>query len=820
MPRRYSLTVEGMHCAACAETVANALKSVKGVLNASVNIATERALVEADDGVDFRMMADAVERAGYRLATHAVTFLLNAPLNDAAVQALHALNGVVAVEVASSPPPKVTVRYLDGVLSRHALQQRLHSLGYAAQVMEAPSSERVTAAEAQGAWVRAWVGLALSLIIMGLTMLPSVAHQAWARWIAFALATFVLLWVGAPFFRRAFAAASHRTATMDTLVSLGALSAYGYSLWALFAQNGGHSQHLYFDSAAFILSAISLGKGLEARARTIATAALRRLTGLLPSAVTVVRDGREQTVSLDAVQIGDLVSVRAGERVPVDGVVVAGKGSVDESLLTGESVPVVKKEGDEVVGGSLCVDGFLQVEALRVGESTFVAQMVRLMDEAQATKPAMQRLADKVAAIFVPIVLALAAATFLGWLIVTGDTAKALMSAVSVTVIACPCAMGLATPTAIAVALGRLAQMGILVRNAEAMETAATITAVVLDKTGTVTEGRMKVTALWVREASDSDESELLRWAASAEQGSLHPIAHAILQAAKERHLALLTPTEVRTEVGVGVRAKFAAPISVASASGRNAPATLASAPEEVFVGALEAGQLPADAPVAAWLDNGWTVVGVWVNGELAGCIALADAVRPDAKEAVQQLKGMGIKVIMATGDKPQVAIRLARQLGCDEVLALATPQRKAQRVRELQDQGERVLMVGDGINDAVALAQADIGVAIATGTDLAAQAADVLLVAERLTVLVEFLRLARRTKSIMAQNLFWAFAYNMAALPLAALGKLNPMVAAAAMALSSVTVVGNALRLRRYPSAHPSPRVPRPPSRSEVMVR
>ncbi|MFA0765763.1 MAG: hypothetical protein BDTLLHRC_000716, partial [Candidatus Fervidibacter sp.] len=561
--------------------------------------------------------------------------------------------------------------------------------------------------------------------------------------------------------------------------------------------------HLYFDSAAFILSAISLGKGLEARARALATASLRRLVSLLPATATVIRDGVEQQVALEAVQVGDLVLVRAGERVPVDGIVVAGKGSVDESLLTGESEPVVKGEGDEVLGGSVCVDGFLQVEALRVGEATFVAQMARLMDEAQATKPAMQRLADKVAAVFVPIVLLLAAATFFGWFIVAGDVARALVAAVSVTVIACPCAMGLATPTAIAVALGRLAQKGILVRNAEAMEKAASITTVILDKTGTITQGQMRVVAFWsAKNASPATrplplvpcppsppEDELLAIAASAERGSLHPIAQAIVQAATERCLPMWELAEVRTEVGAGVAAKVV---------GRTQKDKWQGGQAEVFVGKMDAEGLPEGSPVAEWLDNGWTVVGVWVNGELMGCIALADALRPDAQETVRQLKDMGIKVIMATGDKPQAALRVARQLGCDDVLALATPQRKVQLVRECQERGERVLMVGDGINDAVALAQADIGVAIATGTELAASAADVLLVTDRLMALAELLQVGRRTKRIMAQNLFWAFAYNMAALPLAALGKLNPMVAAVAMALSSVTVVGNALRLRK----------------------
>jgi Cu+-exporting ATPase len=819
MPRRYSLTVEGMHCAACAETVANALRKVAGVKRALVNFATERALVEVDDGVDFSALADAVKQAGYRLATRTVTFALSRPMNDESLHALRATAGVLSVEEgAKGTTPTVTIRYLDGTVSRHEVRQRLQALGYDAQPLEAESPEKPMRDEAEAAWQRAWIGLALSFVVMALTMLPSLTHRAWASWIAFALTTFVLLWVGTPFFRRALTAALRRTATMDTLVSIGALSAYAYSTWSLLHWSLPHwslshwslaplhsssPPHLYFDSAAFILSAISLGKGLEARARALATASLRRLVSLLPATATVIRDGVEQQVALEAVQVGDLVLVRAGERVPVDGIVVAGKGSVDESLLTGESEPVVKGEGDEVLGGSVCVDGFLQVEALRVGEATFVAQMARLMDEAQATKPAMQRLADKVAAVFVPVVLSLAAATFFGWFIVAGDVARALVAAVSVTVIACPCAMGLATPTAIAVALGRLAQKGILVRNAEAMEKAASITTVILDKTGTITQGQMRVVAFWsAKNASPATrplplvpcppsppEDELLAIAASAERGSLHPIAQAIVQAATERRLPMWELTEVRTEVGAGVAAKVVGWTQKDEWQGGQA---------EVFVGKVDAEGLPEGTPVAEWLDNGWTVVGVWVNGELMGCIALADALRPDAQETVRQLKDMGIKVIMATGDKPQAALRVARQLGCDDVLALATPQRKAQLVRECQERGERVLMVGDGINDAVALAQADIGVAIATGTELAASAADVLLVTDRLMALAELLQVGRRTKRIMAQNLFWAFAYNMAALPLAALGKLNPMVAAVAMALSSVTVVGNALRLRK----------------------
>lgn len=790
--RRYSLTVEGMHCAACAEAVTKALQSISGVQKVSVNFATERALVEVDDCADFREIARAVEDAGYRLVAHREFFGLDKDLTDADKQVLLSLPGVLQVETIDLLMP-ISICYLDGVISHLELQERLRALGYDAHILETVPKKKPTD-EAQVAWTRALVGLALSFVIMALTMLPATMHQDWARWTEFVLATFVVVWVGTPFFRRAWNAALHRTANMDTLVSIGALSAYGYSLWVL---STGHlglgtEQHLYFDSASFILSVISLGKGLEARAIAIATASLRKLVTLLPSEAIVVRDGKEMQVQLEAVRIGEIVLVRTGERVAVDGIVLSGKASTDESLLTGESEPVVKREGDEVLGGSLCIDGFLRMEALRVGEASFVAQVARLMNEAQSTRPQMQRLADRVAGVFVPIVLGLGVATFVSWLLFSGDVTKAIITAVAVTVIACPCAMGLATPTAIAVALGRLAHKGILVRNAEAMEKATDITAVVLDKTGTVTEGQMCVVAIW---SPTMSENELLQLAASAELGSLHPIAKAIMREAMERSISLLEPIEVRTEVGVGIAAKLQGWDTETWGHG---DAGKWRDGVEVFVGKANEDELPDDAPVAEWMANGWSVSGVWVNGELQGCIAFADRLRADALDAVQQLKAIGVKVFLATGDKDEVAWRVAQALGCDGTLAQATSQRKAKFVRDLQERDYRVLMIGDGINDAVALSQADIGVAVASGTELAAKAADVLLVTDKLTALPHFLRFTHQTKRIMKQNLFWAFAYNMVVLPLAVAGKLNPMIAAAAMAFSSITVVGNALRLRR----------------------
>ncbi|MCS7254932.1 MAG: heavy metal translocating P-type ATPase [Armatimonadetes bacterium] len=776
--RRYSVSIDGMHCVACAEAVRKAIEGTKGVRKVQVNFATGHAIVEVDDEFDFRSLADAIERVGYRLTTTSVEFALNKPLDEKAVEALKATSGVLMVEHVGA---HVFIHYIGSVVSRHELTGKLQALGYEVEqverLMEKPFDE-VSAAP-----LRALVGLAISFTIMAVLMSP-LANSLWAQLLTFILATFVIVWVGMPFFRRGINAALHRTATMDTLVSIGALSSYGYSAFELVAMNLGlHAHgHLYFDSASFILSAISLGKWLEGRARSIATVSLHQLVSMLPSTATVLRDGSEVKLPLETVKAGDIVVVRVGERVPVDGIVLRGVGSVDESLLTGESEPAIKRENDEVLGGSFCVDGFMQVEALRVGESTFIAQMARLMEEAQSTKPRMQRLADKLAAIFVPAVLALSLFTLILWLVIVGDLARAIIAAVSVTIIACPCAMGLATPTAIAVLLGRLAQLGIFIRNAEAIERASEVTTAVLDKTGTVTKGQMQVVSVWSPTVS---EDELLRIAASVERGTHHPIAQALMRAASERNLALLEPTNVHTEVGVGVTAMFAGEAMC-----------LGQGNIVVFIGSIDASSVPVDAPIKDWLENGWSVIGVWANSDLLGCIALTDELRQDAIEAVHELKAMGISVILATGDKPEVAFRVASKLDCD-VLPLATPQRKAELVRQLQAKGECVLMVGDGVNDAIALSQADVGVAVASGAELLAQAADALLVSEHLTTLVDFVLLAKNCKRIMLQNLFWAFAYNMAALPIAAFGKLNPMIAAVAMALSSITVVGNALRMR-----------------------
>lgn len=776
--RRYSVTIEGMNCAACAEAVKRAIEGVKGVISARVNFATGRAIVEADHKIDFRSLADAIERAGYSLATSSVTFALDKPLSDEAIEALKDIDGVLSVEHSER---RLSIRYIDGITSRYELMEQLRAFSYEVEQVERVAEKPLD--EVAASLLRALVGLATSLIIMAVTMSP-LANRFWAQLFAFILATFVVGWIGTPFFQRAISAAINRTAVMETLITIGALSAYGYSAFELAAMSLGlHAHgHLYFDSASFILSAISLGKWLESRAKFVATESLRQLIGMIPSTVTVIRDGSEVQVPHEAVKVGDVVIVRAGERVPIDGIVIHGVGSVDESLLTGESEPTLKREGDEVLGGSFCIDGFMQVEALRVGESTFIAQMARLMEEAQSTKPRIQRLADKAASVFVPAVLALSLLTFIFWLAAVGDLAKAIVVAVSVTVISCPCAMGLATPTAVAVLLGRLAQSGILVRDAEAAEMASEITTVVLDKTGTVTSGQMQVMAVW---SPIIDEDELLRIAASCERRTRHPIAQALAKAALERSITLLEPMEVHVDVGTGVTAKLA-----------DYPVGSGQETVSIFIGSVDVNKMPKDAPVTRWLEGGWSVIGVWANDELLGCMALSDKIRPDAGEAVSKLKAMGINVILATGDKPEIAFRVADELDCD-VLSLATPQRKAQLIRQLQAQGEKVLMVGDGVNDAIALAQADIGVAVASGAELLAQAADALLVSERLMALVDFLLLARHCKRIMAQNLFWAFAYNLAALPIAAAGKLNPMVAAVAMALSSITVAGNALRLR-----------------------
>ncbi len=587
-------------------------------------------------------------------------------------------------------------------------------------------------------------------------------------WIQLALAAPVVFYSGAPFYTGAWTALRHRSANMNTLIALGTGAAFLYSLAVTLA--GGHE--VYYEAAAVIITLILLGRLLEARARGRASEAIRRLMEIVPPSARVVRGGVEVEVPVEEVRVGDVIVVRPGEKIPVDGTVVDGESAVDEAVLTGESMPADKKPGDQVFGGTFNRSGALRFEARRVGRATVLQQMIELVRKAQGSRAPVARLADVVSGWFTLAVLGAAAVTFVVWVFLA-PLSTALVNSVSVLIIACPCALGLATPTAIMVGTGRGAERGVLIKGGEALETAHKIDAVVLDKTGTITRGKPRVTG--VAAVGEIAEKELVRLAASAERYSEHPLGRAVVEAAGGAVLA--EPQEFRSVAGAGVRAVV---------EGR-----------EVLVGtATFTGLSHPEAERLAGEGN--TAVLVAVDGRLAGVIAIADTVKPEAAEAVRRLRDMNLDVWMVTGDNRRTAEAVARQVGIDNVLAEVSPVGKVAEVKRLQSEGRRVAMVGDGINDAPALAQANLGIALATGTDIAMEAGDITLMRDDLTMVAEALRLARATMRVIRQNLFWAFAYNTVGIPVAAAGLLSPIIASGAMALSSVSVVTNSLRLKR----------------------
>jgi P-type Cu+ transporter len=736
-----TFAVRGMHCAACVGKVERALRSVPGVDDASVNLATERARVAWDPArADTRALADAVAGAGYELA-----------------EAPAAAPGAVADDREQA--------------ARAAAQRRLRT--------------------------RVLVGLALSvpIVVGSMTELFPWA-PSWLRnpWMLLLLATPVQFWVGAEFHRGFLRDLRHRSASMSTLVSIGTNAAYFFSVALTLSPHTFMALGAmpYFETSAVVITLVALGRWLEARARGRTSEAIRRLVALAPRTARVLRNGAEVEVPTAAVAVGDLVRIRPGERVPVDGEVVEGASTLDESMLTGESLPVEKAPGATVFGGTVNRTGSFVFRASRVGAETTLARIVRLVEEAQGSRAPIQRLADRVAAVFVPVVLVIAAATFVGWWTFgpSPSILYALTNAVAVLVIACPCAMGLATPTAIMVATGRGAELGVLVKSAEALETLARVDTMVFDKTGTLTVGRPTVTD--VVAAPGVAEDDVLALAGAAEQGSEHPIGEAIVTRAKERGLALPPMTEFSTVPGQGIDAQ--APDGRLLLGNH----TLMDA-RGVDVSAL----VPrADALAQA----GKTVVYLTVAFRPLGLIAVADTLKPDARRMVAALRRRGIAVAMLTGDDRRTAAAIAREADIDRVLAEILPEDKAREIDRLRAQGARVAMVGDGINDAPALARADVGIAMGSGTDVAIEAAGVTLMRGDLEAVVTAVDLSRRTIRIVKENLVWAFGYNVVLIPVAA-GVLyplwgvllSPILAGAAMAFSSVSVVTNSLRLKRW---------------------
>lgn len=783
---RTDVRISGMSCAACVRRVERAISAVPGVEHVAVNLATERASVSAGPGFRTAALADALGAAGYSAIEDTLDLMLAgmtcASCAGRVERALVAVPGVISAEV-NLATERARVRILIGVAGIDELAAAVGRAGYDARATETGGGEeaatrdtRERAARRDGLVAALALVFALPLLAPMLLM-PFGMDATLPAWAQLVLASVVQFLFGTRFYRGAWKALRAGTGNMDTLVALGTSAAFGLSLWELAAAQGGH---LYFEASAAVIALVRLGKWLESRARRQAGEAIRALERLRPERARVRRDGAERDIPVSELRTADLLVVRPGERIAGDGVVREGRGSADESLLTGESLPVAKEPGSRVVGGALNGEALLLVEVTATGAESQLARMVRLVEDAQAAKPPVQRLVDRVSAVFVPVVVAIAVVTFLAWWASGAGIEAAAVNAVAVLVIACPCALGLATPAAIMVGTGVAARHGILIRDAAALEQSRAIRTVVFDKTGTLTEGRPKLVAL--HPASGTDADHALRLAAALQAGSEHPLARAVM--ARAATLDVPVARGVRALPGRGLEGKVEGKV--------------------VLLGSVrlmeEAGvdTDPLRGEAAALARDGRTVSYLAEHGRLLGLLGFGDAPKAGAAEAVTRLRAAGLRVVLLTGDNQGAADAAARQIGIEEVRAEALPADKAGLVAELRAQGA-VAMVGDGVNDAAALAAADLGLAMATGTDVAAASSGITLMRGDPLLVPAALDIARRTYQRIRQGLFWAFAYNLIGIPLAALGLLSPVVAGAAMAFSSVSVVGSALLLRRW---------------------
>jgi len=803
-----TLPVTGMTCANCALNIQRNLKKIKGVKEANVNFATERASVSFDqERVKIGDLADKIHDAGYGVAMASVEIpVTGMTCASCAMTIERALSkkvpGVLKASV-NLATERARVEYIPTITTIEDIISAIERAGYGAirpdEILEGEDAELVARKDEIRNQTRKFLtGILFTAPLFFLSMGRDLglfglwSHAAWVNWLFLTLATPVQFYTGWDYYTGGWKSLKNGSANMDVLVAMGSSVAYFYSLAVLLYSPLG--SHVYFETSAVIITLIKLGKMLESRTKGRTGGAIRKLMGLRPKTATILQDGKETEIPLSQVRVGDVVIVHPGETIPVDGAVLEGESAVDESMLTGESIPVDKHPGAELAGGTINGEGRLKFEAKRVGKDTVLAQIIRLVQEAQGSKAPIQALADRIAAFFVPGVIGIAFLTFILWWTIGGDFVPAMLRLVAVLVVACPCALGLATPTAIMAGTGIGAEKGMLFKNSEALEMATKLGTIVLDKTGTITLGKPAVVNLILLDPHLRDEEELLRIAASVERGSEHPLGRAIVKEAERRGLDLFEPKDFRASGGLGVYARING--------------------QRVFVGKpdwseeLQMDASDAKEQIRTLQGEGKTAIVIAIEKRLVGLIALADTIKMESIKAINHLHKMDLKVVMLTGDNAQTAQAIASEVNIDEVVADVRPEEKTLKIKEFQQNKEKVGMVGDGINDAPALAQADVGIAIGTGTDVAIESADVILASGELTGVPKAIQLSRATMKTVKQNLFWAFFYNVVLIPVAAgvlypleflpalLRELHPILAALAMAMSSITVVSNSLLL------------------------
>ena len=787
--------VEGMSCASCVARVEKALTATPGVTAASVNFATEEASVQASDSVTMAALKAAVDKAGYTVGAQTLRLGIGdmtcASCVSRVEKALKQVPGVLSAEV-NLATETAEVKTTGGAGALAGLIAAVDKAGYRAWPVTDDSS--VPTAQASAKPGASWWPIALAAALsapLALPMFGMLAGKSWMLdgWLQWLLATPVQFWLGARFYKSGFKAVRAGTGNMDLLVAVGTSAAYGLSVYLLLTHGADSAPHLYFEASAVVITLVLLGKWMEARAKRQTTEAIRALNALRPETARVRREGVDTDMPVGQVRVDDLVVVKPGERIAVDGEVTEGATEVDESLITGESLPVSKNPGDQVTGGAVNAEGLIVVRTTAVGAESTLARIVRMVESAQAKKAPIQRLVDQVSAVFVPVVIGIALITLLAWGLSTGNWETAILNAVAVLVIACPCALGLATPTAIMAGTGVAARHGILIKDAEALEVAHKVKIVAFDKTGTLTEGKPELVAL---EPHGVTRDEALALSAAIQSGSEHPLAKAVTQTAAQEHISVPAATKVRAVAGRGMSAMV---------NGRDlrlgSPRFMQELGVDVGRFTAQAQALEAEGRTVSWLAD--------VGGAptLLALLAFGDTLKASANAAVTSLHALGIKTALVTGDNQGSAEAVAKQLGIDIVHYQVLPENKAAIIGQLKAQlgenGDRVAMVGDGINDAPALAAADVGIAMSTGTDVAMQAAGITLMRGDPALVADAIDISRRTYAKIRQNLFWAFAYNVIGIPLAAFGLLNPVIAGAAMALSSVSVVSNALLLRRW---------------------